>query len=39
MKPTRRTTPHPSRAVRLARILYASIPIAIAAVVLVGSFA
>ena len=38
MKRSHRTLPPASRAVRLARILYASIPIAIATVVLVGSF-
>jgi len=39
MTRTRKTLPPASRPVRLARILYASIPIAIVAVTIVGSFA
>ena len=39
MTRSRNSLPPASRPVRLARILYASIPIAIATVTIVGSFA
>lgn len=38
MNRSRTTTPPPSPGVRLARILFASIPIALVAVVFLGSF-
>jgi hypothetical protein len=38
MSRSRTTTPTPSPGVRLTRILYASIPIALVVVVLLGSF-